>query len=95
MPFESSNLPGAGPTFPDRTFENWPWGPGEPRPGEPEARAQQPVMLKPLLLVREDLAGWLVGIRKFGSSPQADACSEGVNPPPNKGRSPNSATQDS
>ena len=23
MSFESSNLPGAGPAFPDRTFENW------------------------------------------------------------------------
>ena len=24
LPFESSDLPGAGPIFPDRTFENWP-----------------------------------------------------------------------
>ena len=24
MPFESPNLPGAGPIFPDRTFEPWP-----------------------------------------------------------------------
>ena len=25
MPFESSNLPGVGPIFPDWTFENWPY----------------------------------------------------------------------
>ena len=30
MHFESSNLPGSGPIFPDLTFENWPKPPWPP-----------------------------------------------------------------
>ena len=44
LPFESSDLPGAGPFFPDSTFENWPYRSlerknGRERGGERQGRA--------------------------------------------------------
>ena len=38
MPFESRNIPGAGPVFPDWTFENWPQGNSIARSFETDSR---------------------------------------------------------